>query len=921
MTLSKSKALRNALSGLVMLCMGAAAPALSHAAITLYSSGTIPGTATDTSGLTGNLADGTPHNRMGGLGSGLAYTGVENTFIAVPDRGPADGTVDYYDRYYALDIPLTPGTTTPLLKATVLLKTQSGQQLTGLSSAFDTVNPEASLRFDPEGVRVGFNRKLYISDEYGPYVYEFDGSGARTRVISIPGKFSIPNSNADPALELSGNASGRQANRGMEGLAITPDGSKLFGMMQNALIQDHALDSSQKRIGRYNRILEMDLWTGETKEYAYKIDDKSYGVNEILAINASQFLVIERDGKVGSEAAFKKVIKVDVTGATDVSGIESLPEKGDLPAGVVPVAKSSFINLLSSGYGLAGATFPEKVEGLAFGPDLPDGRHTLLVTTDNDFGADKPSQIWVFAFEDGDLPGFQPQQFQYGFVDVSSRICTASTGFVLNRSTQLYSGKLTITNKSSDRIDGPLTVVLGDLTPGVTLANATGSCNGIPAVVNVAPLGLDPGKSATVPVLLRNPSHKKIRFSATTLSTTNSLSGSFAVFSDPHLYDGDTLGTGTPEFAAYLAQDRKLIAESSEILSSVLADLKWKPFDFVLVPGDLTKDGERVNHEMLAGMLAELEKSGKRVFVVPGNHDINNPHSLSYLTSPPTLVANVSPVEFKKIYADFGYKEALFTDPHSVSYIAEPIPGVWLFALDSCQYSGSGITAGAFSEATRTWVVDRLGEARAQGKQVIGMMHHGLLEHFAGQSVLFPEYVVEDWQNLSRLFSDNGLNMVFTGHFHANDVTFADFTSSWLTDVETGSMVTYPCPYRTAFLAGSSLAVQTSHVTSIASHPFDFEMYARDYLEEGLTGITRYQLSHPPYNLTEPTLSYVSSLVVSAMMAHYAGDESPDTTTMAIYTSMMSSPDPVTRGLGQWLYFLWTDLPPADNDCELNLGS
>jgi hypothetical protein len=293
------------------------------------------------------------------------------------------------------------------------------------------------------------------------------------------------------------------------------------------------------------------------------------------------------------------------------------------------------------------------------------------------------------------------------------------------------------------------------------------------------------------------------------------------------------------------------------------------------------------------------------------------------MTSPATPVANVSPAEFKEIYADFGYSEALFTDSSSVSYIAEPVPGVWLFALDSCIYSPTGQTAGAFSTATQQWVVDRLEDAAARGKQVIGMMHHGIVEHYTGQSVTFPEYVIADWTNVAKLFSDHGLNIVFTGHYHANDITSRDFASSVITDVETGSTVTYPCPYRMVDfkVPGNTFEIKTSYVTSIASRPDDFVTYAQDYLESGMMGIVGYQLSQAPYSLAEPTLSSVAGLVVPAFMAHYAGDETPDAATVAAYMGMMGSTDPVTRGLGQSLFSLWTDLEPLqDNEATLSIG-
>ena len=411
----------------------------------------------------------------------------------------------------------------------------------------------------------------------------------------------------------------------------------------------------------------------------------------------------------------------------------------------------------------------------------------------------------------------------------------------------------------------------------------------------------------------------------TTLPATTA---KFATFSDPHLYDAAALGTGTPEFLQYLAQDRKMIAESSEILTSVIDDLKTRALDFVLVPGDLTKDGELVNHQLMAAKLGELKDIGTKVFVIPGNHDINNPHAMSFLTTPPTPAATVTPAEFTQIYGEFGFNTALYRDPNSLSYIAEPVPGVWLFAIDSVQYGNNLIqgyptTAGTLGTATLSWLLDHLAAARALGKKVIGMEHHGILEHFTGQSAQFSEYVLQDWQNVAKILSDNGLNVMFTGHYHANDVALRDFTTSVLHDVETGSTVTSPSPYRMVDfdITNKTLALQTQHVTSTATHPTDFAAYAKDFLQTGMTGIVGYQLSNPPYNLTGPTLAYITGLVVPAFLAHYAGDEAPDTVTKATYMGMMGSLDPVTQGLGQSLYALWTDLAPADNSATITIGS
>lgn len=405
---------------------------------------------------------------------------------------------------------------------------------------------------------------------------------------------------------------------------------------------------------------------------------------------------------------------------------------------------------------------------------------------------------------------------------------------------------------------------------------------------------------------------------------------SFAVLSDTHVHDVNALGASGPDWDADLAADRKMWAQSAELIDAAIADLKAKPIDFVLVTGDLTKDGEVVNHQLMATKLAQLKAAGKKVFVIPGNHDVNNPYARDYTVTPAVKATSVSSAEFKTIYADYGYGTALYTDTSSLSYVAEPVPGVWIVAIDSCRWAENTvapITSGKVGAATQAWIVERLQEARAKGKTVIGMMHHGVVEHFAGQSAQFPEYLVADRDLLGKTFTDHGMNVVFTGHFHANDVAKKDFTAAALHDVETGSLVTAPSPYRTVSVdvPTSTLTISTSVVTAIPSHPTDFKAWSDEFLRIGLTGISNDTLKHD-YGLDDATIALLTPLIVEGMVAHYAGDEDIESlaeplrgNTKAMLAYLRASPDPTTRALGDAILGLWTDPPPGDNDVVLKL--
>jgi hypothetical protein len=384
--------------------------------VTLIGVGSLPGDATDLSGLSGTTLDGTPHNRLGGLGSAIAYTGNGNLYVVASDRGPQDGASDFQCRLHLLNIVVEPEAQTPVrlrLASTVLLRDEQGRPLVGSLQALDPSAPQRSLRFDPEGVRVGPAGTFFVSDEYGPWIWEFDRSGRRLRSLPVPAKWQPAHPSARPQEELPPrNLQGRQPNRGLEGLAITPDGQRLLAILQSPLIQDGALDAGNRRIGVHVRMLQFDLAEGQSKEFVYPLEDPGNGVSEILAINSEQFLVLERDGKAGLQARCKKVFRIDTRSATDVRSRDRLPSSPPLPADIRPVKKELFLDLLDPRFGLAADSLPEKFEGLAFGPDLPDGRRLLLVTVDNDFVPSLPNLIYAFAVERAALPGFQPQRFQ-----------------------------------------------------------------------------------------------------------------------------------------------------------------------------------------------------------------------------------------------------------------------------------------------------------------------------------------------------------------------------------------------------------------------------------------------------------------------------------------------------------------------------
>jgi hypothetical protein len=375
--------------------------------IQLIARGQLSGTERDLSGLVDDLGPDLPHNRLGGF-SALEYTGQGNRYLILPDRGPGDGAFPFRCRLQVVDLTLDqkqPGVLNVRLESTSMLLDANGESLTGHFASGLSAGSTEPQRFDPEGLRIAPGGELLISEEYGPSIHEFSKDGQRIRNFAIPARYLIANP-SPVALEEARNTSGRQPNRGLEGLAITPDGKYIIAALQGPLIQDSIPAAVEgKRTGVCCRFIEVELATGKTRELLYPLDQPANGISEILAINDHEFLVIERDSTKGATAGYKKIIKADLNGAEDVSRFEQLPHDG-APTDLKPIQKAVFLDLLDPKFGLSGETFSEKQEGLAFGPSLADGRKLLIVGIDNDFVAEQPSEFYAFAIDPETLPHF-----------------------------------------------------------------------------------------------------------------------------------------------------------------------------------------------------------------------------------------------------------------------------------------------------------------------------------------------------------------------------------------------------------------------------------------------------------------------------------------------------------------------------------
>lgn len=348
--------------------------------------------------------------------------------------------------------------------------------------------------------------------------------------------------------------------------------------------------------------------------------------------------------------------------------------------------------------------------------------------------------------------------------------------------------------------------------------------------------------------------------------------------------------------------------------------------DIVLISGDLTHDGEKVCHEELAILLKQLTDKGIKVIVSPGNHDINNQSTYRYSGNEKFRVPNINSNEFLQIYQNFGFSDAIYKDNNSLTYIAEPVEGLWVFAMDDNRYkeiTNENIVGGKFSTETFDWIKSKITEGRSKGKLMIGMNHHGILEHFAGQksNPITADFVIDDYQNVSEQFAELGLRFVFTGHFHANDIVVKKTANSYIYDIESGATTSYPVPIRFVTINKSeTMEIQTKRITNINydTKGLDFQSYTKQIASSFFNMVFINTLSNDG-TIDSADVSQIAPLGAQAYMAHYLGDEVIPAEAIAVFNKYQYTSNSRIATYMSYIKSVFTDLPPADNNIKINI--
>ena len=332
-----------------------------------------------------DLSSGTAADRRLGYFSDIYYDPSRGQWWGLSDRGPGGGVLPYDTRVQRFEVDISATGAISNFRIAQTVKFMRG------TAPFNGIapNPSATLgsAFDPEGIVVSpRNGNLFVSDEYGPSLYEFDRTGQFVRAFTTPAGLVPRNATTNVAnfAADTGNTAGKRTNRGFEGLAISPDGLFVYAMLQSATLNEGGGN------GIYNRIVKFDVATGAAvAQHAYAMDraDQGQGISSLVALGNDKFLVLERNNRgIGTGAALatadKAVYLIDLAGAADVSNV-TLPTTGAFAGAVKKGAK--VMDLDADTLPALGNKSPEKWEGLAIGPRLANGDYVVLAGTDNDY--------------------------------------------------------------------------------------------------------------------------------------------------------------------------------------------------------------------------------------------------------------------------------------------------------------------------------------------------------------------------------------------------------------------------------------------------------------------------------------------------------------------------------------------------------
>ena len=322
---------------------------------------------------------------FGGIGSGIDVTS-DGRLVAVSGAGPQNAPVVFQTRLYEFQAHLDQrgGLVDLSFLRYVPLRASVSVDFVGSRDATRSAVTDHH-RFDPEGIRQGPTGTLFIADEYGPTIGEFDVNGTLLRALPVPVAFRPEEPSERRSAERRLNQAGRVPGRGFTAVALSANGRFLYTTTQVPLIQDGGED------GRWLRILEVELASNRTRQFAYRLHAVGHHVDELVLAPDGRLLLLEQSRTGGTRRPFIQLFAVTLDQADDVSRVPRLPADGEpVPR---PVAVTEYVDLAATLATAGDWDFRFPIQGLVFLPGTNLAADLLLVAMDNQFEPGVPSRL------------------------------------------------------------------------------------------------------------------------------------------------------------------------------------------------------------------------------------------------------------------------------------------------------------------------------------------------------------------------------------------------------------------------------------------------------------------------------------------------------------------------------------------------
>lgn len=284
---------------------------------------------------------------------------------------------------------------------------------------------------------------------------------------------------------------------------------------------------------------------------------------------------------------------------------------------------------------------------------------------------------------------------------------------------------------------------------------------------------------------------------------------SFYLVTDTHYFENE-LGAGGKAFEKNMLTEQYFVKESSAIVKSTFARIiEDKETDIVIIPGDLTKNGEKESHNSFIKELHKLKENGKRVYVITAGHDYNDS---AYILKDDGRVP-VEGTDFNDLcdmYRDFGYGDAIAFDEPTHSYVAEITEGVRMLAI-CCDSKDQ--PKGAMDERLMAWAKEQIDKAKEDNCSIFAICHYPIIPPVPAFD-LVGDARIKDWRRVATFLADNGIELILTGHMHIQSINeFYTEKGNRLIDVCTACLVGSPAKYRKITIDENSvLKVETIDV-------------------------------------------------------------------------------------------------------------